>query len=345
MDKGQKIEELEEEIEKMKKENSEEINTMKYMNDSNIGLIKEERKENNESNEILEIGGFENVIYNLFNKQKMKFLNEIKNIKNEIISEIKEGLKKEDDINNKNLDEILTNINKINSNLKNHNININNIQSDLSNINEKLKDKNKEENAKNFENNNINDLTDFCNGDKIYECSNCKNLYCLNECFETKGNKKYNEHSLKLQKSNIEENVNNIKEKEEINIIEDYFNENIKNEEHPINNNIINEDNKEDNNFEIDVKLNEILNKYFYKNGKLISDYPFENIQNEVKGVYKTLLENNIDIKYIKDYQNNYIKVGVKPKINSLFEKQKKMVNIRIKNINDIINNLEKNWK
>ena len=45
------------------------------------------------------------MIVDLFNKQKINYLNEIKNIKNEIISEIKEELKKDDQINIENLDD------------------------------------------------------------------------------------------------------------------------------------------------------------------------------------------------------------------------------------------------
>jgi nucleoid DNA-binding protein len=47
----------------------------------------------------------EKMIVDLFNKQKINYLNEIKNIKNEIISEIKEELKKDDQINIENLDD------------------------------------------------------------------------------------------------------------------------------------------------------------------------------------------------------------------------------------------------
>ena len=47
----------------------------------------------------------EKTIVYLFNKQKINYLNEIKNIKNEIISEIKEELKKDDQINIENLDD------------------------------------------------------------------------------------------------------------------------------------------------------------------------------------------------------------------------------------------------
>ena len=356
MDKGQKIEELEEEIEKMKKENSEEINTMKYMNDSNIGLIKEERKENNESNEILEIGDFENVIYNLFNKQKIKFLNEVKNIKNEIISEIKEGLKRDDDINNEDLDEILTNINKINSNLKNHNININNIQNDLSNINEKLKDKivfedkNKEEKGKNNQNmvnelnndnNNVNNVIDFYKGDKIYECSNCKNLYCLNECFETKGNKKYNEHYLKPQKPNLEEDINNIKEKEKMIIIEDYIPKKEAKENKEIDNDHINKENEEEDNFEIEMKLSKVLTDYFYKDGKIIQNLSTSKDLNPVIKIYKSLLNNNVDINYIDNYQKNYISMSVLNSISSLSKNIKMVVNNKIKKLDEIINDLK----
>ncbi len=45
------------------------------------------------------------MIVDQFNKQKINYLNEIKNIKNEIISEIKEELKKDDQINIENLDD------------------------------------------------------------------------------------------------------------------------------------------------------------------------------------------------------------------------------------------------
>ena len=45
------------------------------------------------------------MIVDLFNKQKINYLNEIKNIKNEIISEIKEELKKDEQINIENLDD------------------------------------------------------------------------------------------------------------------------------------------------------------------------------------------------------------------------------------------------
>ncbi len=45
------------------------------------------------------------MIVDQFNKQKINYLNEIKNIKNEILSEIKEELKKDDQINIENLDD------------------------------------------------------------------------------------------------------------------------------------------------------------------------------------------------------------------------------------------------
>ena len=60
------------------------------------------------------------------------------------------------------------------------------------------------------------------------------------------------------------------------------------------------------------MKLNDILKKYFYnEHGKIILKFPFQNELDKVKKGYKFLIDNKIDIKYIKDYQYNYIKYTI----------------------------------
>ena len=384
-----KIKELEEIIEKMKKEHLKEINKLKSEKNLQIkSLTNNEEKiiENQDGyvNNIIqeEMHLIEQMIVDLFKNEKQKFLNQIKTMKKEIIKEMKENINNNDKINSNNLNDIINNINNINSNIKDNKSTINGIENDLTNIIEKIntirikddKEENKNEKDNKLENNkntphyfynNLSMLPPFMNMNNIYKCENCNNCYILNECFELKENKKYNEHSLKLQNPNNNErnndkveDTNNSEENKNINIniINNYieeFNDNKKKDEKKEKNKDINNlnriiddnDEKEDINDEVIMKLNNILKDYFYKNGRLIIKVPTDNEQKIVNDSYKSLLSNNINIDYIKEYQNKYINFGIKNIINKLRKEQQFIINNRINKIKKIINDLNNNYK
>ena len=82
------------------------------------------------------------------------------------------------------------------------------------------------------------------------------------------------------------------------------------------------------------MKLNDILKKYFYnEHGKIILKFPFQNELDKVKKGYKFLIDNKIDIKYIKDYQYNYIKYTIIPIKKTLNMEDYSIVNKRIDKI------------
>ena len=233
-DDNSKIKELEETIEKMKKEHIEELNKIK--------------SENNKIN----LNQIEKIIKEIFDKEKNNFLEEIKSIKNEIKSEIKEKTNN-DTTKNEKYEKIKTNINNINKNLNDNTNQINNINDEIKNIKEQMNkmEINKEENNVIYQNmnnqinevnNNIKDFPQYMKMDLIpYKCINCKNIYFLNKCFDAKEDKHYNEHSLKITNLDNNQNINNDnnnknyenvenKKEEKFEIIDDYINENNKTE-------------------------------------------------------------------------------------------------------------------
>ena len=94
-EKDLKIKELEELIEKMKKEHLEELNKIKNKkNLENNFSYKEKEKSDNNNKEMniiqFNIDNLDQMVKDLFNKQKNEFSNEIKIFKKEILSEMKE---------------------------------------------------------------------------------------------------------------------------------------------------------------------------------------------------------------------------------------------------------------
>ena len=143
-EKNKKIKELEEKIEKMKKEHSEELNKILTENDSTDSRsieVPNEKPVNDK--ELLNI------------KDNNIFSSEIQKIKDEIISEVKKGLKKNQKSisNNTNLNYIKDNIYKLNNNLNKNIKNLDLIQNDLSKANKAINTiiKKREENKKNEE--------------------------------------------------------------------------------------------------------------------------------------------------------------------------------------------------
>ena len=229
-----KIKELEELIKNMKKNHFIEINKIKKEKKLENSKFLNEVEKMNQNIENLEtkfiqngIEKIENMIINLFNKEKYNLIETIKTMKKEIILEIKEEFK-EEKIKYGNLNDIKTRINNINKDIKGNINKIENIQKDITIIKEsinKIKEKNeirdnqkqsnyKDNNDEYYLNNNtkINNSFNIGNNfvsvppymnklvmNKIYECLNCKNLYTLNECFDPKENRYYNEHSFKLK--------------------------------------------------------------------------------------------------------------------------------------------------
>ena len=376
----QKIKELEDIIEKMKNQHLEEINKIKNENSENYhgGKI----NHNDQSDKILIKNGMENmenIITNLFYKEKNNLIETIKTMKKEMISEIKEEFKNVQIIYD-NYKDIKDKLNNINTDIKDNTNKIQNIQNDLGKVKESISKieekqenqkqlKNKNNKEKNYINNSNNNypfnignhyisMTPFINKmpvNKIYMCSNCKIPFIFNECFDTINNKHYNEHSFKLQNyenNNIFIKENNNEENNVIknnNIINDDF-ENDKKEDNnkefnekdeEIKNNEKNKDEKEKQYYNIYYKFNSLLNNYFFhKDGKLKIDNPSETEKNLINGLYINLLEKSLSIKDIEEYQNNYIIVEINPVMEKLGNKKlKKFIN-RLDTIKKLIKDL-----
>ena len=210
-EKDKKIKELEEKIEKMKKEHSLEIKKVKSEKNTEKGKSTSIKEENNNFDK----KKIEELIIGVFKKEKEKFSSEIQKIKNDIISEIKKELPKENDNNSNNneFDEVKKQINTINNSLDENIKTISNIKNDLSIVKDKIKkievkenemgnekdnEKENDNNENKINNNYYCNYIPFMNMNKIYKCLNCNNLFPSNECINNE-NKVFKEHNFHLQ--------------------------------------------------------------------------------------------------------------------------------------------------
>jgi hypothetical protein len=187
---------------------------------------------------------------------------------------------------------------------------------------------------------------------KIYICTNCKIFYTLNECFDPINNKHYNEHSFKLQNyenNNIKENNNGKNKDKNKHLIKDFFkkykghDKNVENKKNDIeiNNNEKNKEDKEAEYYCIYGKFDSILYNYFFnEDRKLKNEIPSEDEKNIVNCLYINLLEKNIAIKDIEEYQNNYILSEINPLIEKLSNNDLTKFNNRVDSIKKLINDL-----
>ena len=309
-EKDKKIKELEEIIEKMKKEQSEELNkptSDNVLTDSETVTAGHGQTSSLDKNEKDEI---EKIIAELFQKEKKKFLSDIKKIKNDIITDIKNELNK-GKTNDDEFEKVKKNIEELNGNFKK----INDIQEDLSTIKEKIenierkecinddeniyKDTNLENNKENYEKNetfnNNNKLYNMPTMDKIriYKCLNCNNSYVSNECINKEDNKSFEEHNFQIE--DLEKYINDNNEKE------NNKNENNKNENDY---KIKNDDNNikiMDNYIEVDKKENKIIeekNDNQIKNmNDIIIDEDEDNKKNNENKKEEIIDEKDKDIK------------------------------------------------
>ena len=100
------------------------------------------------------------------------------------------------------------------------------------------------------------------------------------------------------------------------------------------NNNFVIIKNEEKIDYELNKKIQTIINDYFFeKNGKLKTTIPSDNELKDIKKEYKTFIENfNIDI---EEYQTKFIKLTVDQEIHKInFEEQKLVVDRKSKIIN-----------
>ena len=297
-EKEKKIKDLEEIIEKMKKSHLEEMQKLK--SDKILENKNENKNNDNKNSNKNEQSKIEKNILEIFYN---KFLLETKKLKENIIYEVKDQLKKN----------ISKEINIINTNLKDNANNINNIQSDLTLIKDKINNieiQNDKKDDINDDNNNneknINNLSignNCCNmpfmdmnRNKIYICENCKNCYILNECFNIWENKYHKEHKFILQNNekNINDNDNNINENKNEN--EDKENKEINNEKE--NNNI--EENKNND----EKKINKEKNKNI-KNYNIIEEEEVKDEEKEEEEKEEEKGEDNLD--YEEDMKFNEV--------------------------------------
>ena len=151
---------------------------------------------------------------NILIKQEEKFDEKLKNLKNIMISEIKDIFAKE------NKDELLSYI-LDNIVLIKENMNIN--------LEQNNSGKNNDINNSNMNNIFFNNMMKM----KRYRCQNCNMGYIFHECFNNSENKYYEQHNLKLEdiKENKEEKNENEKNEEIININENHIKNNKKKRE------------------------------------------------------------------------------------------------------------------
>ena len=235
-------------------------------------------------------------------------------------------------------------IQNINNNIKKDNNDnlLKKISDEISFIKENL-EKNFKKNNK--EKNNINeDYNKFLINNiammkptKMYKCKNCGCSFMFNECFNIQNNKSFKEHNFQLEnlQNNINKNEINDNNKE-ITRIKNNLPENV--EEKNLNNEINNdknekkeeekkeekeenEDNNEIDNYEDDMKIQEILQKYFFNDKNELKCYlPTNRELNEIKNYYKILLEKNLDI---ENFQEKFI-AEVNKEISKINDETKK---------------------
>ena len=141
----------------------------------------------------------------------------------------------------------------------------------------------------------------------------------------------------KIIVKNDEKNKKDPKKKKKI-INEKINNNEIKAEE---NDNNENEENVE---MEEDIKITNMLQNYFHnENGELNKAWVSFNELETMEKNYKSLLDKNIKITDIKEYQNNYIKLAIEPQIKKINNGRiKGNVKRRIEKIKDILDKLNK---
>ena len=302
---------------------------------------------------------------NILIKQEEKFDEKLKNLKNIMISEIKDIFAKE------NKDELLSYI-LDNIVLIKENMNIN--------LEQNNSGKNNDINNSNMNNIFFNNMMKM----KRYRCQNCNMGYIFHECFNNSENKYYEQHNLKLEdiNENKEEKNENEKNEEIININEKDIKNNKKkrevfeistnsqevennDENAKINNDDLNinairdekKDNKEEDkkkedkkdkeekineneedeqNYEEEVVFTNILQKYFFNEGKLIQKEPKEKELKEIENYYNTLQEKNFDI---NSFQEEYIaevnkEIEKLSKRNTLFQS-----GFRVRKLQDLLKN------
>ena len=93
-----------------------------------------------------------------------------------------------------------------------------------------------------------------------------------------------------------------------------------------------------------DIELTNILQNYFHnENGELNTTEVNFNELERIEKFYKNSLDKNINIENIKEYQNNYIKLVIKPQTDQIrTERIKQRVERRIEKIKNILEKLNK---
>ena len=80
-----------------------------------------------------------------------------------------------------------------------------------------------------------------------------------------------------------------------------------------------------------------MLKDYFFKDGRLRKEMINDQDKNKVNNFYKSILLNNVDNKYIKEYKKNYIKIVIKPEKDKLTKYKKYSIDNRIKEIRKLV--------
>ena len=199
---------------------------------------------------------------------------------------------------------------------------------------------------------------------KFYKCKNCGCSFVFNECFNIQNNKSFKEHNFQLEnlQNNINKNEINYNNNKEIARIKDNLPENVeekKNLNNEINNDANekkeekekdkeeNEDNNEVDNYEDDMKIQEILQKYFFNDKNELKCYLPTDIElSGIKNYYKILLEKNLDIrnfqeKFIAEVNKDISKIKNEFKRKKADSRKEKIENL----LQDLFNEIEREKK
>ena len=192
--KDNKINELEEKIMKLKKECQKLQDISQNSIPSKKGINKEIELGNNNQiiNESVK-NELKNIISDMFKSERENLENNFKKLKTDLISEMKNNLKKETQ-NNDELNKIFDDIAFIKENIE---INMKENKIEQNNLNE---------NYNQFFFNNMERMKPT----KLYKCQNCNCSFMFNECFDINNNKAFDEHNFKLEKSVENQNEKNI---------------------------------------------------------------------------------------------------------------------------------------
>ena len=91
-----------------------------------------------------------------------------------------------------------------------------------------------------------------------------------------------------------------------------------------------------------EYNFTEKLKDYFHnKNGSLNLSIPTENELNEIVNFYKSLLEKKWSIENIKGYQNNYIQLVIREKMNYLRKGHIQIINNRLHKLNNYLKKIK----